>query len=82
MVATQRELFDATVPLHWRDYCSHALIPLNDCRRDNYYLPWKCGHERHAYEQCQFKESADDTSDSSAQQPHLAMSSSHCPCVL
>jgi len=38
-----------------RDYCVDVLIPLNECRRENYYLPWKCEHERHAYELCQYK---------------------------
>lgn len=56
MVATQQELYDASVPIQWRDYCSHLLIPLNACRRDHIGLPFYCGHERHAYEQCQFKD--------------------------
>ena len=57
MVASQADLYDAAVPMHWRDYCSHLLIPLNKCRHETVSMPWKCGHERHAYEQCQFKES-------------------------
>ena len=56
MIATQREMYDARLPLHWRDYCAHLLIPLNQCRREAWLLPWHCGHERHAYEQCQFKD--------------------------
>lgn len=39
-----------------RDYCAHLLIPLNECRHRNYYLPWKCEHERHDYEVCEYKE--------------------------
>ena len=27
------------------------LIPLNVCRRDNLYVPWKCENERHVYEE-------------------------------
>lgn len=38
----------------YRDFCAHLLIPLNACRRDNFYLPWRCEHERHAYEKCQY----------------------------
>ena len=57
MVASQAELEDASVPLQWRDYCAHLLIPLNACRRETLSAPWRCGHERHAYEQCQFNES-------------------------
>jgi NADH dehydrogenase (ubiquinone) 1 beta subcomplex subunit 7 len=56
MVATRKEMFEASVPIHWRDYCAHMLIPLNDCRRVKYYLPWECTDERHAYEQCQYKD--------------------------
>ena len=45
----------ARIPMANRDYCVDSLIPLNECRRENYYLPWKCEHERHAYELCQYK---------------------------
>ena len=43
-------------PAPSRDYCAHLLIPLNECRHRNYYLPWKCEHERHDYETCEYKE--------------------------
>lgn len=33
---------DARVPLAYRDSCAHLLIPLNRCRYETYYLPWKC----------------------------------------
>lgn len=26
------------------------------CRRDSLYVPWKCEHERHEYELCQYKD--------------------------
>ena len=32
----------ARLPLAYRDSCAHLLIPLNRCRFDEYYLPWKC----------------------------------------
>lgn len=32
----------AKLPLPYRDSCAHLLIPLNRCRVDEYYLPWKC----------------------------------------
>ncbi|KAL6304063.1 B18 subunit of NADH:ubiquinone oxidoreductase [Sparassis latifolia] len=54
--ASQTELKEARVPLAWRDQCSALLIPLNVCRKDNYYLPWECTNERHAYEKCQYDE--------------------------
>ncbi|OAX41092.1 hypothetical protein K503DRAFT_538304 [Rhizopogon vinicolor AM-OR11-026] len=52
--ASQEELKAAKVPLAWRDQCSALLIPLNTCRRTNYYLPWTCENERHGYEKCQY----------------------------
>jgi hypothetical protein len=33
---------------HWPT--TRLLIPLNACRRKNYYLPWECEDERHGYE--------------------------------
>jgi len=54
--ASQTELKAKKVPLGWRDQCSSLLIPLNVCRRDKYYLPWECNDERHAYEECQYKD--------------------------
>jgi NADH dehydrogenase (ubiquinone) 1 beta subcomplex subunit 7 len=32
----------ARLPLPYRDSCAHLLIPLNRCRFEEYYLPWKC----------------------------------------
>lgn len=40
--ATREEMSAARVPLAYRDSCAHLLIPLNHCRYDNYYLPWRC----------------------------------------
>lgn len=40
--ATREEMRDAKVPLAYRDNCAHLLIPLNRCRFETYYLPWKC----------------------------------------
>ena len=56
MHATQAQLKDAKVDLAYRDFCAHLLIPLNECRKANYFLPWRCEHERHVYEKCQYKE--------------------------
>lgn len=33
---------DARLPLAYRDSCAHLLIPLNKCRRETWYAPWKC----------------------------------------
>ena len=37
-----------------RDDCAHLLIPLNKCRIATGFMPWKCDHERHTYEKCQY----------------------------
>jgi hypothetical protein len=44
------------LPLAYRDNCAHFLIPLNKCRRQNYFLPFRCVDERHTYEKCQYEE--------------------------
>lgn len=56
MKATQKQMADARIPLEYRDYCAHLLIPLNKCRGETFYLPWKCENERHSYEKCQYEE--------------------------
>jgi len=56
MQATQEQMQAARLPLEARDFCAHLLIPLNECRRAAFYLPWSCKHERHIYEACQYKE--------------------------
>ncbi len=53
---TQQEMADAKVPINLRDYCAHLFIPLMKCRKENYYLPWKCQTEKHAWDECQFQE--------------------------
>ncbi|KAK3722451.1 hypothetical protein LTR37_002443 [Vermiconidia calcicola] len=54
--ATREEMSAARLPLAYRDSCAHLLIPLNKCRYDNYFLPWRCEDERHGYEKCQYEE--------------------------
>ena len=56
MQVTQEELAEAKVPLNLRDYCAHLFIPLAKCRKENYYLPWKCKAEKHAWDECEFQE--------------------------
>ncbi|GAB5592071.1 hypothetical protein Unana1_06971 [Umbelopsis nana] len=56
MKATQKQMADARIPLEYRDYCAHLLIPLNKCRGETFYLPWKCENERHSYEKCQYED--------------------------
>ena len=48
--ASRKEIVDARIPPNFRDNCVDLLLPLNQCRFENFYLPWKCEHERHVYE--------------------------------
>jgi len=38
--------------------CKDTLYTLcmHTCRYANFFLPWKCDHERHSYEKCQYEE--------------------------
>merc|ERR1712000_741017 len=56
MQVSQEEMEAARIPLEYRDYCAHLLVPLNKCRVETFYLPWKCSAERHIYERCQYVE--------------------------
>ncbi|ORZ37972.1 NADH-ubiquinone oxidoreductase B18 subunit-domain-containing protein [Catenaria anguillulae PL171] len=56
MKVTKQQMADAQVPHIYRDFCAHLWIPLEKCRRDNLFAPWKCGDERHGYEECQYRE--------------------------
>jgi hypothetical protein len=40
--ASRQAMSDARLSLAYRDSCAHLLIPLNRCRQEEYYLPWKC----------------------------------------
>ena len=42
IAATREEMSAAKLPIPYRDSCAHLLIPLNRCRYEEYYLPWKC----------------------------------------
>jgi NADH dehydrogenase (ubiquinone) 1 beta subcomplex subunit 7 len=46
----------ARLPIQYRDSCAGLLIPLNKCRHEQSFLPWKCETERHSYEKCQYEE--------------------------
>ena len=55
MIATREEMVEEKVPMAYRDQCAHLLIPLNRCRSSEFFLPWKCENERHAYEKCEYE---------------------------
>lgn len=56
MQVTMEEMIAHGIKPTHRDYCAHVLIPLVECRRANFPLPWKCEHERDEYRLCQAKE--------------------------
>mmetsp|Transcript_18512 Transcript_18512/g.39863 ORF Transcript_18512/g.39863 Transcript_18512/m.39863 type:complete len:110 (-) Transcript_18512:525-854(-) len=56
MKVTREQMKAAQLPINFRDYCAHLLIPLNDCRKKSFYWPFSCSDLRHAYEKCEFDE--------------------------
>jgi NADH dehydrogenase (ubiquinone) 1 beta subcomplex subunit 7 len=58
MKVTHEQMKAARIPLNFRDYCAHILIPLNECRVKTWYTPWNCTDLRHSYEKCQHDECA------------------------
>ncbi|KAI8904037.1 B18 subunit of NADH:ubiquinone oxidoreductase [Gorgonomyces haynaldii] len=56
MLISHEEMKKEQIPLCFRDYCAHLLPALNQCRKDNYYMPWKCELERTAWQKCQYDE--------------------------
>ena len=41
-VVTPAEMSAERIPLAYRDKCASVLVPLNRCRKKEWYLPWKC----------------------------------------
>ncbi|CAH1243776.1 NADH dehydrogenase [ubiquinone] 1 beta subcomplex subunit 7-like [Branchiostoma lanceolatum] len=54
MVATQKEMADARVPMKLRDYCAHKYMAWMMCRRDHMPNIFACKHERHDWDQCEY----------------------------
>lgn len=42
------------VALGYRDNCGHLLVALNSCRRETFFNPNQCTHQRHTYEECEY----------------------------
>jgi hypothetical protein len=42
------------IPIGLRDNCAHLLVGLNKCRRQTFFNPGNCTHQRHTYEECQY----------------------------
>jgi len=56
MVATPEELESAKVPAKMRDYCAHKWIGFEKCKRDAFPFVYRCHHEKHDYEHCQYED--------------------------
>jgi NADH dehydrogenase (ubiquinone) 1 beta subcomplex subunit 7 len=53
---SEEDMIAQKIPIWCRDSCVDLLPALNACRKETYYMPWKCEHERHIYEKCQYEE--------------------------
>lgn len=53
---SQEEMRRNKVDMAFRDQCVDKLVTLNKCRRASFFLPWKCEHERHEHEKCEYIE--------------------------
>ena len=49
-----QSLKDHKIPVAYRDNCAHLLVPLNVCRRQTFFSPNQCQHQRHIYEECEY----------------------------
>lgn len=49
-----KSLSDHRVPVAFRDNCAHLLVKLNSCRRETFFDPGQCTHQRHIYEECEY----------------------------
>jgi NADH dehydrogenase (ubiquinone) 1 beta subcomplex subunit 7 len=56
MNISTEEMKAARIHPRMRTWCAHHIPALQTCRYNNYWLPWKCEHEREMYEKCRFKE--------------------------
>ena len=56
MQMTEQEMKDKKIHPAFRDFCAHLLVPLNKCRQDNNFAPWKCNDERHLYKACKWND--------------------------
>lgn len=54
--ASKEDMKKHRIPVCYRDQCAGLLIPLNVCRKETWYNPMECSHERHAYEKCEHRE--------------------------
>ena len=56
MIATEEEMISANIKPEHRNYCAHHLLDFYKCRRKEYPLVYKCKHELHMWEECNYDE--------------------------
>ncbi|XP_063699564.1 NADH dehydrogenase [ubiquinone] 1 beta subcomplex subunit 7 [Culicoides brevitarsis] len=56
MIATEKEMVAAKIPVENRDYCAHKLIDYKQCRQEVWPWTYQCAHEKHAYLTCQYED--------------------------
>jgi len=53
-LTTEAEMNAANLEPSQRDYCAHKLIPLLQCKRENFpFVQWYCHEFKSAYDHCQ-----------------------------
>ena len=55
MIATNKEMEDAMIPVEYRDYCAHHFIKWQQCLR-NKFIHTKCHHQEVKWEECEYNE--------------------------
>jgi len=56
MHMTTEEMKATGMSVRLRNWCAHHVMPLHKCRMENFFLPWKCEHERDIFEKCRYKD--------------------------
>lgn len=56
MLASETEMRAAKLPKRYRDYCAHKLLELEDCKKYNFPMIRRCGHQMHEWEKCQYED--------------------------
>ena len=50
------EMIKEKIPLESRDCCAEYFLSLRNCKKETFYLPWKCEEEKLIYKNCVLRE--------------------------
>ena len=56
MIATEEEMTAANLEPWEKDFCAHTLIEFKECRDRERPFYYRCHHEQHAHNTCQYDE--------------------------